>query len=147
MGDLKSFAKNMRRKADVVETAGHEIAKAGVRAAVRHGIEITPVDTSEHLSNWQVNLNNPAADALQPYVPGSRGSTRGASSAEAMQAADAELAYKKPGQTVYISNLGPAIVKLDQGWSGQFAGGFVPRMLVAFRVAAEEKRKQIFGRW
>lgn len=135
--DLRAFAKAMNKKADKVETAGSRLAVIGTMAAVETGVAITPVDTSEHLSNWQVNLNNPAADALPPYVPGQRGSTRGVSSRQAILAAKAELSYKKPGQVIYISNLGPAIVKLDQGWSRQFAGGFVPRMTLAFRNAVQ----------
>lgn len=83
-------------------------------------------------------LGNAAADALPPYYEGQKGSTRGASAQAAIEEAEAELALKKPGQPYFISNLGPAIVKLDQGWSGQFPGGFVPRALISFRVAVQE---------
>ena len=147
MGDLKSFAKRMKRRADVVETSASELAKAGTIAAVEHAVYITPVDTSEHLSNWQVNLNNPAADALPPYVPGSRGSTRAASAQEAIQAAAEELRFKKPGQRLFISNLGPAIKRLDEGSSTQFPGGFVPRISGAFCLATGEARARIFKGW
>lgn len=130
----------MRAKADAVETSGHRLAVIGGRAAVETLVYITPVDTSEHLSNWQVMIGNPAADNLPPYYPGSLGSTRGASAQQTIQEANAELAFKKPGQVYYISNLGPAIVKLDNGWSSQFPGGFVPRALLSFRTAVEEAR-------
>lgn len=137
----------MRAKAEAVETAGSRLAIIGTKAAVETLVHITPVDTSEHLSNWQVNLGNPAADALPPYFPGSRGSTRGASAQEAIAEALAELAYKKPGQPIFISNLAPAIVKLDRGWSSQFPGGFVPRAVAAFRVAITEaiRRGAVFN--
>lgn len=128
----------MEKRAKAVETAGSRLAVIGTRAAVETLVYVTPVDTSEHLSNWQVNLNNPAPDALPPYVPGSRGSTRGASAQQAIAEAERELAYKKPGQPLWISNLGPAIVKLDQGSSAQFPGGFVARALVSFRAAVQE---------
>lgn len=125
----------MRAKADAVETSASRLSVIGTKAAVETLVYITPVDTSEHLSNWQVFLGNPAPDPLPPHFVGSKGSTRGASAREAIDQAAQETRYKKPGQRLFISNLGPAIVKLDQGWSSQFPGGFVPRALVSFRVA------------
>ena len=135
---LKDLAKSMRTKADAVETSASRLSVIGTAAAVELLVYITPVDTSEHLSNWQVFIGNPAPDALPPYFIGTKGSTRGASAREAIDQALQELGFKKPGQRLFISNLGPAIVKLDQGWSQQFPGGFVPRALVAFRVAVQE---------
>lgn len=107
-------------------------------------VYVTPVDTSQALSNWQVNLTSPAPDEIGPYYPGDRGSTRGASAREAIEQATQELAYKKPGQPIYLSNLVDYIKKLDEGSSSQFAGGFVPRALLVFRLAAQEARKRIF---
>lgn len=135
MVGLGAFAKEMRRKAEAVETAASRLSVIGTRAAVETLVYITPVDTSEHLSNWQVMLGNAPADSLPPYVPGSRGSTRGASAQQAIAEANAELAYKRPGQRLYISNLGPAIGALDEGSSSQFPGGFVPRAVISFRTA------------
>jgi len=128
----------MNKRADAVETSASRLAVIGTRAAVETLVHITPVDTSEHLSNWQVILGNPAADGLPPYVPGEKGSTRSASAQQAIAEAEAELRFKKPGQPIFISNLGPAIVKLDNGWSGQFAGGFVPRARIVFQRAVAE---------
>lgn len=135
---LRGLAKKVRAKADKVEHAGSRLAVIGTLAGVEALIYMTPVDTSEHLSNWQVNLGNPAADALPPFYPGVMGSTRGASAAEALDQARQELSFKKPGQPIFISNLGPAIVKLDQGWSGQFPGGFVPRAMIVIRRAIQD---------
>lgn len=142
---LEAFAERLEKKADRVETAGSRLAVIGAMAAVETLVEITPVDTSEHLSNWQVFLNNRAPDAIPPYVPGIRGSTRGASSRVAIAEAQAELAFKKPGQHIWISNLAPAIAFLDAGGSRQFAGGFVPRAVIAFRNAVERARKGVLG--
>lgn len=138
---LKHLAKSLRDKADAVETAASRLSTIGTKAAVELLVYVTPVDTSEHLSNWQVFIGNPAPDAIPPYFPGTKGSTRAASAREAIEQAVAELGFKKPGQRLFISNLGPAIVKLDNGWSSQFPGGFVPRAAVAFRVAVQEAIK------
>ncbi len=128
----------MNKRADLVETAGSRLAVIGVTAGLEHAVVITPVDTSEALSNWQVFLNNPAPDNIPPYFMGKKGSTRGASIKAAIGAGKAELAYKKPGQPVFLSNLAPHIGKLDQGSSSQFAGGFTPRIVLAIRLAIEK---------
>lgn len=141
---MRQFAKALHKKADQVETAGSRLAVIGTLAAVETLVAITPVDTSEHLSNWQIALGSPALSGLPPYSLGSRGSTQAASSRATVAAARTALAYKKPGQTVFISNLGPAIVKLDHGWSSQFAGGFVPRAVLSFRKAVEGNVTKIF---
>lgn len=134
----------MRKRADVIETSASEIAIAGTKAMLEEMVYVTPVDTSQALSNWQVNLNNPAPDELPPYYPGEKGSTRGSSAREALEEGFRELTYKKPGQPIYLSNLVDYIKKLDEGSSSQFPGGFVPRALLVFRLAAEEARKRIF---
>ena len=136
--DLKGFASSMRKRADAVETSASRLAVIGTKAAVQTLVYITPVDTSEHLSNWQVFLDSPAPDALPPYYPGEWGSTRHASAQEAIDQANRELAFKQPGRRNFISNLGPAIVKLDNGSSAQFPGGFVPRARLSFLAAVKE---------
>lgn len=136
---LSGFAKRMGKRAENVDVLGNELAKAGTIAAIETLIDITPVDTSEHLSNWQISLGVPASSGLPPYIAGSKGSTRGASSGEAKSAAARDLEARTSNQDIYISNLGPAIVKLDNGWSNQFAGGFVPRAVLVFREAIRSK--------
>ena len=142
--NLNDLAKSMRARAKQVETSAHRLAVAGTKAAVEALVYMTPVDTSEHLSNWQVFLNNPAPDNLPPYYLGDRGSTRGASAREAISQAGIELGYKKPGQVIFISNLAPAIKKLDEGYSSQFAGGFVPKAVIVFRQAVEKEAANIW---
>jgi hypothetical protein len=135
---LGALATRMRERADAVETSASRLAVIGAKAAVETLVYITPVDTSEHLSNWQVRLNQAAGTPLPPFYMGKQGSTRGASAQQAIAEANGELAGKTPGQVIYISNLGPAIVRLDNGWSGQFPGGFVPRARVSFLAAVQD---------
>lgn len=99
-------------------------------------VRVTPVDTSQALSNWQVSINAPVAAAIPPYVPGEAGSSRAASGAEAVQVARATLSRKQPGQSIYISNVLPYIVPLNNGSSRQQPAGFVERaLLIGRRVA------------
>lgn len=143
--DLNHLAARMERLAGLVETSASRLAVAGVRAAVRELVYVTPVDTSEALSNWQVSLNAPPAVNIPPYYPGIKGSTRRSSAEQAINEAEAALTVKEPGQTLFLYNLTPYIKRLDEGSSSQFAGGFVPRALISFRVAVEEARKTLFS--
>lgn len=139
---LKDLAKSMRERAKGMDDLASNLSKAGVDAMLEELVEVTPVDESTALSNWQVNLGTPAADALPAHVLGTRGSTRGASAAQALADGRAELQYKKPGQPVFVSNLTPYIGDLDTGSSRQFAGGFIPRALIAFRLGVQEAKRK-----
>lgn len=140
---LKDLAKSMRQRAEGMDNLANELAKAGTDAMLVEMVEVTPVDESTALSNWQVNLGNPAADAIPAHVLGRKGSTRGASSAQALADGRAELQYKKPGQPVFLSNLTPYIGDLDDGSSQQFPGGFIPRAMIAFRLGIQEAKKRL----
>lgn len=128
----------MRARADYVEKAASNLAVVGTLAMVEEMGVVTPADKSEAVSNWQVNIGAPVGSAIAPYVPGKLGSTKGASAAEMVQAAQIELAAKQPGQPIYMSNLVRHIKFLDEGSSAQFAGGFVPRAVIVFRFAVEQ---------
>lgn len=140
---LKGLSKRMRERAKSIPELGNELAKAGTLAMLEEMIEVTPVDSTEALSNWQVNLGNPAADELEPYVRGQKGSTRGASADKTLAEGRTELQYKKPGQPIFLSNLAGHIADLDKGSSTQFPGGFVPRALIAFRMGVELAKKRL----
>lgn len=140
---LKDLADSMRKRAKGLDTLASDIAVEGTKAMLQELVDVTPVDTSTALSNWQVNLGNPAADELPAHVMGKFGSSRGASADKAVAEGLAELQYKKPGQPIFLSNLTPYIGDLDSGSSRQFAGGFVPRALIVFRLAVQEAKKRL----
>lgn len=141
--DLRDLAKSMRKRAEGLETLASDIAVAGTIAMLEEMVEVTPVDESTALSNWQVNLGNPAADELPAAVLGKFGSTRGASADKTLAEGRAELQYKKPGQPIFLSNLTPYIGDLDDGTSRQFPGGFIPRALIVFRLAVQDAKKRL----
>lgn len=140
---LGQFAKRMRKRAEAYPNLANECAKAGTEAMLREMVVVTPVDESTALSNWQVNLNNPAADVLPAYTPGSKGSTAGASASQAINEGLQEIARKKPGQKIFLSNATPYIGDLDDGSSPQFSGGFIPRALIVFRLAVQERLREL----
>jgi hypothetical protein len=142
---LRDLSKSIRARAKALPTLASDIAVAGTEAMLEEMLVVTPVDESTALSNWQVNLGNPAADALPAAVLGSHGSTRGASQNKTLAEGRAELQYKKPGQPIFLSNLTPYITDLDDGSSTQFPGGFTARALIVFRLAVQDAKKRLLG--
>lgn len=134
---LKDLATDMRGRFALLQAQASQLAINGALAVVTDLVQVTPVDTSEALSNWQVTLDEMPTSDLPPYVPGQKGSTAVASETAAIAAATEVLKAKQPGEVIYITNLTPYIVDLDQGSSQQFPGGFIPRALLVFQVTVE----------
>ena len=105
----------------------------------------TPVDTSQALSNWQVSLRTPTplGGEIPPYHPGLGGWTRGASAQEAIRAAKQVLSGKKPGDTIYLSNVLDYIVPLNEGSSTQQAAGFVERAVLLGRIQVKKRQTKL----
>jgi len=74
-------------------------------------IEATPVDTARARSNWQMFLDTPVFEDIDPYVPYPEYSQANGAAADeqanvepTLQAARAVLTAHQPGQTIYIVN-------------------------------------------
>jgi hypothetical protein len=97
----------------------------------------TPVDITTAASNWQTSLNAPALFDLPAIYPGSRGSTAAASRSAALAHVLRGMTDKRPGEKIYLSNLTPYIIDLNNGSSKQEPPGFFERgFLVGERFAA-----------
>lgn len=144
MGSLNTLSKSMRRKAQRLPMLANELAQAGSRATLRELVQITPVDTSEAVSNWQIGLGVRPPMSLVPHFLGRRGSTRGPSSTKSIDEGEILINVKKPGTSLFISNTAKHIGDLDGGSSMQFAGGFVPRALIVFRLAVQKAKKTMW---
>ena len=127
MANLLDLAKWCNALPDQIEKEASELAKKTVAVMAADLIEHTPVDTSEHVSNWQASINSPPSFGLPAIYLGERGSTREQSGREALAHVRRTLAMKEPGETVYLSNLGPVIEDLNNGLSSQEPAGFVER--------------------
>lgn len=123
-----------------IERRERELAKANSERAVSFAQQIvielandTPVDTSEALSNWQVQIGAPVATDIPPWMPGIQGSTFVYSRNATIAAAKRNLAGKKPGQSIFISNLAAHIIELNQGSSRQAPAGFIEAAILRAR--------------
>lgn len=134
------MARTLLDLADDVDKLAAEIGQAASDHAVKTALTIvgdlvyhTPVDTSQALSNWDVTIGAPANDPHGPYFAGNFGSTRQQSAAQALAVAKETLKSKKPGQTIFIANNLPYIVRLNEGHSQQVPAGFVERAILLGR--------------
>lgn len=122
---LLDFAKSLEARAAAVGSIGNEATKRKAFAIVRYLAYHTPVDTSKALSNWQVGIGAPVGSVHGAFFIGVHGSTKTASAENTVNFAQAMLERKRPGETVYISNLLPYIQRLNDGGHSQQPGGFV----------------------
>jgi len=140
MGTLAQFATNMRKRAAALNNGASQLAVKTASTILTDLVHVTPVDTSQALSNWQVELDAPVESKIGPYFPGKQGSTQGVSSDAALAAGLAVLATKKPGQPIYISNVLPYIGRLNEGSSKQAPAGFVERAILLARRSTENAK-------
>ena len=130
---LLDLATSLERKAKAIDEAASKLAVDTALTIVGDLAYKTPVDTSQALSNWQVSLGSPVDSKIPPYYPGEGGSTRNSSAQSTIDAAKNALKQKRPGVTIYISNVLPYIRRLNDGYSKQAPAGFVERAVLIGR--------------
>ena len=130
MRTLLDLVKDLENSVKKIETSASNIASDVSMAVLEDLVFHTPVDTSNALSNWQLTINAPANNEIEPYYFGRKGSTQSMSQDAAIIAGIKALKSKKPGETIYISNNAPYIKDLDEGSSLQEPEGFVDRALI-----------------
>lgn len=136
MATLRDLANRIKQLDKKLTVDASKRAIAVADAVLADLIDVTPADVTTALSNWQIGINAPVSGpAIPAYVPGSLGYTITASSEKALAVGREKLATKKPGETIYISNVTEYIRELDRGSSRQFAGGFVARARIVARNA------------
>lgn len=143
---LANLASSLRKRIPAIEAAGNRAKIRVAETILGDLVFVTPVDTSRALSNWQVTLDAPVPSSINPYFPGSSGSTRIASANEALSVGRRILATAKPGQHVFLGNVVPYIRRLNDGYSKQAPAGFVERAVLVGRRFLERYRINFNGR-
>lgn len=123
-----------------IEQGASNVVVSVVKAIDRDVVPHTPVDTTEALSNWQASLNGKPGFGLDAIYPGKAGSTAAASQGAAISHVDRTLKDKRPGEPVFLSNLAPHIVPLNNGTSSQEPKGFVGRATLIGRLVARKAK-------
>lgn len=121
----EAFANRMKQIANAVPANANAIKKHVASVFVIKVVPGTPVDTSLHRSRWQVGISGPATSIHEAFFKGKHGSTAEASTDKAIQLAQAQIDRVLPGQDIYVGNNGPAIRRLNEGYSKQAPARFI----------------------
>lgn len=146
MNDLNKLASKVKKLAAVLDKEASRLAIETAEEALTFLTLRTPVDTSRALSNWQVSIGRARIlkkNYIPPHFPGVAGSTQAQSAAQAQALGKNALQSKKPGDKVFLSNVAPYIVKLNQGWSKQAPAGFIEATVALVRSRLKTKRLKI----
>lgn len=136
MATLKDLAKRLNKLADSADDYAAEAVAIYALEIVRALLPVTPVDTSQALSNWRVGTGT--ASPIPPHVPGEDGSTAVASLAQALADAEDAIRAHKGARALVIFNSVPYIRRLNEGHSAQAPAGFIERATLAGRLAARQ---------
>ncbi len=138
---LLTLANELDQLGDKIAKDASDLSVTVATAVVTDLALVTPVDTSEAISNWIVALGAPSRQTIGPHFAGDFGSTFGASSSQTISEAKAVLKAKAPGQAIYISNNLTYIEDLNNGSSRQAPAGFVERAELLGRKLVEQGLK------
>lgn len=90
---------------------------------------VTPVDTTEAISNWQIRVGPGGLHNIPPHFYGRHGETLGRSMAKTLKLAKQALKAKKPNVGIFIVNTADHITDLNEGSSPQAPEGFIEATL------------------
>jgi hypothetical protein len=117
----------------IIEDRGKKKFIKAAIAVMNELTDITPVDTTEALSNWKLTVGHPNDKPIPPFFPGKNGGTKLLSKMAVLNATHKELAKFKLGDAIYIQNNAKHIKYLDEGSSSQFSGGFAAKAMIILR--------------
>lgn len=81
---LLDLAVSLERRVDELDKKASEAAVKIALTVLGDLVYVTPVDTSQALSNWQVSVGATPSGSIPPYFPGEQGSTQKASAQAAL---------------------------------------------------------------
>lgn len=137
MGDFSRRFEEISRQ---VRTGATDLQRKVALAIDQTIVLATPVDTGRARANWVVSVEVAFSGVREPYAPGSKGSSGADNAQAAIDQGKAAVGAHQPGQTIFISNNLPYIIRLNQGWSAQAPAGFIEAAVDAGLRAAQEGR-------
>lgn len=137
---LLDLAERLEKSAASLEDQASGVAVSTALAIVDNLSQVTPVDTSKAISNWQVTLGSPSAGEIPAHVEGFAGSTYSISGRATRNLARFDLQQKRPGVKIFVSNAAPYINDLNNGSSKQEAAGFVERAVIIGKQVVKNSR-------
>jgi hypothetical protein len=139
--DLKNLAQWAKRFEPAVAKSVNTLVKDTVVDLQTELVRVTPVDTSQALSNWRVELDASSPGTRPAFRVGDRGSTAPYSRARGIAAARGAVRSRKNGQAVWTSNDLEYMGELEAGKSRQAGPGFIQAAIR--RVFSRVKGKKL----
>lgn len=121
---LETIAKNFGK---TIRATSEKEMRSIVLELLRRIVLKTPVKSGMAQANWQIGIEKPAPGVIQ------FGGNPSQASSAAITAGLKQVANIKFGQTIYISNNLPYILRLENGWSNQAPAGMVQLSLNELR--------------
>jgi hypothetical protein len=139
-GTLLELANEMNTAQLLVKLRARELTKFVALRMLEYLVRVTPVDTSQALSNWRIAVGGTSygAEPIPAYFQGAGGSTASASAAAAIAAAKEALKGAQPRKALAIINRVPYIQRLNEGSSTQAPAGFIEEAILVGRLAVKE---------
>lgn len=108
----------------VVENANKR-KRAIASAIVSELINETPIDEGRARSNWQASSGGDIKEKVEPYYPGTKGSTTAENTSAALSSANKAIKNSVPEEPLYVVNNLEYIEALNNGHSPQVNPGFI----------------------
>lgn len=122
MGNLKDFAKRMKKHGRTVQANSTKAAITTAGVIVQTVTLATPVDEGTARGNWFASLGSPNLQADEAFKDKSGQTT--------ISIAKQTISKKIPEQPIYITNNLPYIDPLNKGHSSQAPAGFVEKAVL-----------------
>lgn len=136
---LGALSRAFSSAASTLRADVNKIKQETAKYAVQRLIYETPVDTSQALSNWSVNLSVGRSDVWRAYFVGENGTTYNISASTALGAAYLQIARSKYGTALVLYNNISYINKLNAGASKQAGANYVDKIVADAENVAETK--------
>ena len=138
---LEDFAKLYEQKSKDYRKGAATRMQYVATEVFKYLIAHTPIDTGKARSDWLVNTQRPIYRNGLSFAPGQQGSSAQAVNDEALRQALAVIKKIRRGQSVFITNAGPYIAKLNspETPSIQEPPYFVQRAAILGRTLAAAK--------
>ncbi len=123
MASPATFGQTLNQFKRLVRQRHVQAMKTTATAVHERVVTVCPIDTSRAKSNWQMTTDMPAVQEV-PFVEGRGGSSLGEALSITTENRKQVLKQYRFGQEVWVTNVVPYIVMLDNGHSPQYPGGF-----------------------
>lgn len=127
--DLLKLAEYLDDLSKETSQISSEVSKFYTIELIKALIKFSPVDTSQLISNWVVNINTKQLSLLPAHYKGKTGSTSELSGTKALLDAINIVAKIKAGDKIYISNVAPQVVYTNYGTTKQEPQYFIERAM------------------